>query len=73
MKFKSFVIDWHKNIIDLIDRENRPAMKKYLRAQKINADRCDDACIRQWNLSTLKTRKMSEIEKINDIRMFSPL
>ena len=31
LKYKSFVIEWHKNIDDLINRENRPEMKKNMR------------------------------------------
>ena len=70
LKHKSFVIEWCKNIVDLINRENRPEMKRHLRAQETNVENCDKACIRQWNLSTIQMRKTSKEEKVNDIRNF---
>ena len=70
LKHKSFVIEWHKKIIDLINRENRPEMKRHVRAQEINIDQCDNAYMRQWNLSTLQLRKISEEESVNDIRRY---
>ena len=47
LKHKSFVIEWCKNIVHLIKRKNRPEMKRHLRAQEINVDQCDNACMRQ--------------------------
>ena len=70
LKHKSFVIEWCKNIVELINKENRPEMKRCLRAQEINVEKCDNACIRHWNLNTMQMRKTSKEEKVNDIRRF---
>ena len=45
-------------------KENRPDMKKYLHAQGLHVEKCDTACIRHWNISTLKMRKITKEEKI---------
>ena len=45
--YRSFVIDWYNKVIALIERDNRPKMIKYLRAQRLNIDRCESTYIRQ--------------------------
>ena len=45
--YRTFVIDWYNKVVALIERDNRPEMLKYLRAQRLNVDRCDSAYIHQ--------------------------
>ena len=68
--YKMFVTNWYENIIDLINRENRPEMKRYLRQQEIDVQRCDVSYIRHWILGALKMRKITREEKVNDIRRY---
>ena len=70
VKHTSFVIDQYKKIKDLILAENRADMKKYLRAQELDVKKCDTACIRHQNVSTLKKRKVIKEEKVSDIGFF---
>ena len=46
-KYYSFVIDWYKNIVESIERDNKSEMHKYLLSQRIHVDQCDRAYIRQ--------------------------
>ena len=64
VKFRSFAINWYKKNKDLMPKENRPDMKKYLHAQGLHVEKCDTACIRHWNISTLKMKKITKEEKI---------
>ena len=69
-KYRSFVIKQYKKVVESIERDNRPQMYKYLRVQRINVDQCDGVYIRYWILSVMKIKKITEIEKLNDIRRF---
>ena len=42
-KYWLFIIDWYKNVVELIEWDNRPKMYKYLQAQRLNVDQCDGA------------------------------
>ena len=70
LKCESFVIEWYEKVVDVLNKENRQEMKRHLRAQDINVENCDNACIRQWNLSTMQMRKTSKEEKVNETRRF---
>ena len=69
-KYSLFVIDWYKNVVESIEQDNKPEIHKYLQVQRLNIDQYDGAYIRQRVLSTMKMRKIAEVERVNNIRRF---
>ena len=51
----------------MIERENWPKTRKYVRKQDINVEKCDNTYIRLWNFTTWKMMKNIVKEKTNDI------
>ena len=70
VKYKEYVVEWHKRIVTLLEQSNRPAMRQYLRVQKIDTDKCSSGYIRHWNISTMEMYKKSDKESLGDIRSF---
>ena len=69
-KYRRYVIEWHKRIINCINEGNRLEMKRYLRSQKIDVEKCDSSYIRLWNVSTLNLMKKTKEEVVHGIRNF---
>lgn len=59
-----------RKLKEMNKRENRDEMRRYLRAQEIDAERCDASCIRTWILGALKMRKLVKEGRANDIRCY---
>ena len=59
-KHRSHVVEWHKRIAKNINEGNRVEMKRYLRSQRIDVERCDSLHIRLWNISTLNIMKRTK-------------
>jgi len=68
--YRSYVIEWYNKVVESIENDNRPEMRKYLQAQKLEVENCDSAYIRHWILSTNEMRKKTKVEVINDIRQY---
>ena len=69
-KYRLFVIKQYEKVVESIEKDNRLQMYKYLYTQRINVDQCNGAYIRHWILSAMKMKKITEVEKANDIRRF---
>lgn len=69
-KYKEYVVEWHKRIVNKIERGNKPSMRRYLRMQKIDVNKCDVGYIQLWNESTMKMFKQAKSENENDIRNY---
>ena len=63
-------IAWCNKVVESIESDNRPEMRKYLRSQRIDVDRCDSACMRYWILGANEMRKKTKREIMNDIRQY---
>ena len=72
-KYKLFVIEQYKNIKDMIMRENRNEIKRYVRIQDLNVETCDALYIRSQILGALKMRKITKEETVNNIRQYFTL
>ena len=70
VKYKEHLVKWHERIVELIESSNRPAMRQYLRVQKINTEKSTSSYIRQWNLLTMEMYKKTEEENLSDIRTY---
>jgi len=68
--YKSYVVQWHNRIVELIERSNRPVMRQYLRIQKIDTEKCSSGYIRQWNMAAMDMYKKTDKENLGDIRSF---
>ena len=68
--YHKFVIDWHENLKEKIESENRPEMIKHVRKQEIDVEKCDSSYIRLWNVTTWKMMKNTVKEKTNYIRNY---
>ena len=44
-KYKEFVYNWYKNVKEMVENENRPEVKKYVRMQEINLEQYDIAYV----------------------------
>ena len=72
-KQREFVIDWYEKIVDEIEKANKPNMKRHVRLQKLDVEKCDTGYIKSWNKSTMKMSKEEKSEKSNDIRNYFPV
>ena len=52
-KHRSHVVEWHERIAKNINEGNRVEIKRCLRSQRIDVEKCDSSCIRLQNISTL--------------------
>ena len=68
--YRQFVIQWHKNVIDLIEKSAKPDMRRYLRTYEINAEKCTNSYIRTWNMKAMAMYKKVQNEESRDIRLF---
>ena len=66
--YRTHAIAWCNKVVESIESDNRPEMRKYLRSQRIDVDRCDSACMQYWMLSANEMRKKTKREITNDIR-----
>ena len=44
-KYREHVIEWHKRLVEEIEKGNRPSMRKYVRMQKLDLNKCDTGYI----------------------------
>ena len=68
--YKSYVVEWHKNIKNMIEQDNRPELNHYVQNQEINIKRRDASCIKIWILGVLKMRKLTKETKENNTRRY---
>ena len=68
--YRKCVIEWHTKLKEKIERENRPEMRKHVRKQEIDVEKCNNSVIRLWNIATWKMMKNTAKEKANDIRNY---
>ena len=59
-----------KKLKEKIESENLPEMRKNVRKQEIDVEKCDSSCIRLWNITTWKMMKNNVKEKTNGIRNY---
>ena len=45
-KYREYIIDWYNRLIDEIQKGNKIEMKKYIRSQALDMQRCDNGYIR---------------------------
>ena len=69
-KYREYVIEWYKRLVEKIESGNKPSMRRYVRMQKIDVDKCDTGYIKLWNESTTKMMKEAKVENTNDIRNY---
>ena len=67
-KFKEFVCEWHKKVVNIVKLDNRPKLLKCMRMQEINVENCDAAYVVSWIKGTLEFRKKAKREAANIIR-----
>ena len=48
--YRKFVIEQYNNIKQMIEKGNKPEIRKYLRNYDIIIENCDSACIYKWNV-----------------------
>ena len=68
--YKEYVANWFQKVKQMIEQENRLALKSYLRTQHIDAEKCDASYIKSWILGVIKMRRIVHAEKENDIRQY---
>ena len=69
-KCKEYVIELHKKIIEKIKNKNKPSVRRCVRTQKIDVDKCDTSCVKLWNESRMKIFKQAKSESENDNRNY---
>ena len=69
-KYREYVIEWYSNLVEAIEKGSKPSMKKYVRKQKLEVEKCDTSYIRLWNVTTTKMMKEAKDEKVNNIRNY---
>ena len=68
--YRQFVVEWHKRIIQLIEKCTKPDMRRYLRTYEITVKKCSNSYIRKWNMDAIDMYKKAENEESRDIRLF---
>ena len=62
-----------ENIANKINKVNRLEMKKHLRVEKLDVNKCDVSCAQLQNVTTTDLMKKREEEVVvGDIKIFSP-
>ena len=69
-KYREYVIKWYKRLVEKIESGNKPSMRRYVRMQKIDVDKCNTGYIKLWNESTMKMMKEAKVENTNNIRNY---
>ena len=69
-KYREYVIEWYKRLVQKIETGNKLSMRRYIRMQKIDVDKYKTGYIKLWNESTTKMMKEAKEEKTNDIRNY---
>ena len=69
-KYREYVIEWYSNLVEAIEKGSKPSMKKYMRKQKLDMEKCNMSYIRLWNMTTTKMMKEVKDKKVNDIRNY---
>ena len=72
-KYREYVIEWHRQLNDKIEKGHKLNMKKYVRMQKLDIKKCDTGYIELWNISTTNMMKNAVEEKVNNIRNYFPV
>ena len=72
-KYRTHVMDWYNRLVEMIQNGNKPSVKKYVRMQKLDVEKCDTSYIRLWIQTTMKMLKEAKTEKDNDIRNYFSL
>lgn len=73
VKQREFAIDWHRKIVDEIEKGKKLNMKRCVRSQKLDINKCDAGYIKLWNESTMKMSKQKKNKKLIDIRNYFPV
>ena len=72
-KYQNYVIEWHRRIVEAIDKGDKPSMRTYVERQKLDLEKCNISYIQLWNMSTVKMMKEAKKERVNDIRNYFPI
>ena len=72
-KYQTHVVNWYNRLVEMIQSGNKPSVKKYVRMQRLNVEKCDTSYIRLWIQTTTKMLKEAKTEKENDIRNYFSL
>ena len=68
--YRAYLIEWHKCIVEEVERGDKPSMRRYVRMQKLDIEKSETSYIRLWNESTVKMMKNAKKEYVNDIRNY---
>ena len=69
-KYREFIHNQYKNVKEVIEKDNRLEVLKYVRIQELNLEHCNVAYIQQWIIGILNMRRIVTEEKSNDIRRY---
>ena len=69
-KYREHVIEWHKRLVETIEKGNKPSMRRYIRMQRLDLEKSDTGYIRLWNMTTSNMMKNAKEELLNDIRNY---
>ena len=54
----------------MTENGNKLEMRKYLRIQRLDTQKCNSSYIKNWNLTTIKIFEFAKEDIINNIRMY---
>jgi len=68
--YRVYVIEWYNKVCEMIEKGNKPDMRRYLETYKLEVEKCSNSYIRKWNIDATDMYKKANTEKLSDIRMF---
>jgi len=68
-RYRQYMIEWYERIKSKIRNRNEPEIKKYLRAQELEVNRCS-SYIRTWNMGAIQLIRKVPEKKMQNIRTF---
>ena len=52
-KCKEHVKMWHENVVQKVENSDKPEIKRWVRMQQLDLERCDSGHMQHWNIQTM--------------------
>lgn len=69
-KCREHTLTWYNNLVVAVENGDKPSVKRYVRMQRLDTEKCETSYIRLWIETTAKMLKEAKKEMVNDIRNY---
>ena len=71
--YKEFVKSWYRNVCEMVEKDNRPEVTRFVKRQELDLNNCDSAYIVEWIKKVMHMRKKAKKEVLSNIRQYFEL